>query len=217
MTTTPSTSDHDHRVRGPLNSWALRVLEGHVHRQLGAVRSELLGGLEGEVLEVGPGNGPTFAYLPSTVRTVHAVEPNPHFHRRLRRAAAAQGLDLVVHATPGEAIDLPDDSVDAAIVSWVLCTVADPDAVLAEVRRVLRPGGRLVFFEHVRAPHGTPVRGVQRVLRRPWRWVFEGCHVDRDTAGVIHRAGFRTVAMRPLRLTTPFVPIQPQIAGTATV
>lgn len=207
---------HRHRLRGPFNSWILGVLEGHFHRGLGEVRSELLGSLRGEVVEVGAGNGPTLRYLSPAVERLHAVEPNPNFHRRLRRAAAAQDVDLQLHATVGEAIDLPDDSVDAVVTSWVLCTVDDPAAVLAEARRILRPGGRFVFLEHVRAPDGSAVRLVQELVFRPWRWLFEGCHTNRDTAALVGAAGFRSVEVRDVRLRTPFVPIRTQIAGVAT-
>lgn len=206
---------HDHRLRGPFNSWILGLLEVHFHRGLGDVRAELLATLHGDVLEVGAGNGPTLRYLPGTVRRVHAVEPNRHFHRRLQRAAEQHDVDLVVHPTVGEAIDLPDDSVDAAVVSWVLCTVGDPDAVLAEIRRVLRPAGRLVFFEHVRAPSHTAVHRVQRAVRRPWKWLFEGCHTDRDIGAALDRAGFASVEFLDVAVPTPFVPIRTQIAGVA--
>lgn len=206
---------HDHPVRGPFNSWLLRVLEGHFHRGLGALRAELLGTLRGEVVEIGAGNGPTLRYLPAAVTRVHAVEPNPHFHRRLARTAADHGIDLVLHTTGGEAIDLPGSSVDAVVASWVLCTVADPAAVLAEAHRVLKPGGRLVFIEHVRAPEGSLVRGVQRLVKRPWRWVFEGCHTDRDTVATVQAAGFASVECRDVVLPTPFVPIRTQVAGVA--
>jgi ubiquinone/menaquinone biosynthesis C-methylase UbiE len=207
---------HDNRVRGPFNSWILGVLEGHFHRRLGPTRQEVLSQVAGEVLEIGAGNGPTLRYLPASVARLHAVEPNRHFHDRLRRAATEHGFDLVLHDTPGETLDLPDASMDAAIVSWVLCTVAEPDRVLGEVRRVLRPGGRFVFIEHVHAPEGSAVRAVQHAVARPWRWLFEGCHTTRDTAAAIHRAGFRSVEIEPVRVATPFVPIRTQIAGIAT-
>jgi ubiquinone/menaquinone biosynthesis C-methylase UbiE len=144
-----------------------------------------------------------------------AVEPNRHFHRRLRRAADDHRIDLVLHPTEGEHIDVPDDSVDAAVASWVLCTVADPAAVLAEIRRVLRPGGRFVFIEHMHAPEGTAVRRVQDVVFRPWRWLFEGCHTTRATERIIRSAGFAAVGAYPVHVGTPFVPLRTQIAGVA--
>src|SRR5215213_1869226 len=91
-----STAQHRHPVRGRFNSWILRLLEGHVDRQLHAVRAELFGTLQGEVAEIGAGNGPTFRYLRNCT-TVHAIEPNPYFHPRLRQAARAHGIEVVVH------------------------------------------------------------------------------------------------------------------------
>lgn len=212
---TPAAETDGNPMRGRFNSWFLGLLDGHFHRALGEVRRELLGPLSGEVAEIGAGNGPTFRYLaPGT--TVHAVEPNRYFHRRLRRQAARRGIELVLHPVSGDEIDLPDGSVDAVVASLVLCTVADPARVLAEIRRILRPGGRFVFLEHVGAAPGTVVRRVQDVVHGPWRWLFEGCHTDRDTARTIRDAGFAAVECHDVRMATPFVPIRTQIAGTAT-
>ena len=202
-------------VRGRFNSWFLELLDDYVERRLGDVRRELLGGLDGEVAEIGAGNGPTLRHLRRGI-VVHAIEPNRYFHRRLAAEARRRGIELVVHPVSAERIDLPDGSVDAVISSLVLCTVADPAAVLAEVRRILRPGGRFVFLEHVVARPGSAVRLVQKAVARPWRWVFEGCHTDRDTARAVRAAGFASVDVRDVHVRTLFVPIRTQIAGTAT-
>jgi SAM-dependent methyltransferase len=214
--TTPPPAAHGigNPVRGRFNSWFLDLLDEYVERRLGDVRRELLGGLDGVVAEIGAGNGPTFRHLRRGI-VVHAIEPNPYFHRRLAAEAGRRGIDLVVHPVSAERIDLPDGSVDAVISSLVLCTVADPAAVLAEVRRILRPGGRFVFLEHVAARPGSAVRLVQKALARPWRWAFEGCHTDRDTARAVGAAGFASVDVRDVRIQTVFVPIRTQIAGTA--
>lgn len=216
-TTTQSTQSaqaHGHPVRGRFNSWFLNLLDGHFDRRLGDVRRELLGTLSGEIAEIGAGNGPTFRYLePGTV--VHGIEPNPYFHRRLAQEARRRRLELVLHPVGAEQVDLPDASVDAVISSLVLCTVDDPASVVAEVRRILRPGGRFVFLEHVGARPGSAVRRVQEAVFRPWRWVFEGCHTTRDTARTIREAGFASVEIREIRMATPFVPIRTQIAGVA--
>lgn len=206
---------HDNPVRGPLNSLVLALLEGETHRLLGDVRERVFGALSGEVVDLGSGNGPTFKYLSRDVDVVHAIEPNPHFHTRLHDEAERRELEVVLHATGGEAMDLPDASVDAVMTSWVLCTVADPAAVLAEVRRILRPGGRLAFVEHVGASHGTAVRRVQELAHRPWKWFFEGCHTTRDTQSAILAAGFAQVDVEPVRMNTPIMPMRTQIAGTA--
>jgi SAM-dependent methyltransferase len=163
------------------------------------------------------GSGP-FAlcvlYLPVGARHI-AIEPNPFMHARLRRAAAGRGIDLEIRDVVAERIDLPDASADAVISSLVLCSVADPDKVLAEVRRVLRPGGRFSFAEHVVATEKTPTRWVQRALRRPWAWVFEGCSCERDLASAIESAGFASVNIQRYRIHTPFLPFNTHIAGTA--
>ena len=115
----------------------------------------------------------------------------------------------------GERIVLPDASTETVISSLVLCTVSDPAAVLAEVRRILVPGGRYSFAEHVVARQRTPTRWLQRILRRPWGWVFEGCSCERDLTSLIASAGFTGVDINPYRVHSPFVPFNTQIAGTA--
>ena len=124
-------------------------------------------------------------------------------------------MHLELHDRVAERTDLPDHSVDTVISSLVLCSVADPGAVLAEVRRVLRPGGTYRFVEHVVARSGTPTRGLQRVLRRPWAWTFEGCSCERDLEHVVRAAGFVCVDVERYRLHTPFIPFNTHIAGTA--
>jgi len=200
-------------VRGRLNSAFFALMDGYADRRLREPR-QLFAQLDGVVVDVGAGNGPLMRYLrPGTA--VHAVEPNPYFHPRLRRSASAAGVELTIHQVPGEAIDLPDASVDAALCSWVLCSVSDPAAVLREIRRILRPGGRFAFIEHVAAPAG-PVHLAQRLVHRPWRWLFEGCHTDRDTAAAIRAAGFASVELSEFRFRSAFVPVRTQIAGLAT-
>jgi ubiquinone/menaquinone biosynthesis C-methylase UbiE len=137
-------------------------------------------------------------------------------HPRLRARAARARVDLDLHATVAERLDLPDASVDAVISSLVLCTVQDPAAVVAEVRRVLRPGGRYAFVEHVAATEHTALRRLQRAVRRPWGWFFEGCSCERDLRRVIEEAGFPRTAITDYRLRGPFLPARPQIAGVAT-
>ncbi len=136
-------------------------------------------------------------------------------HRRLQAEADRRGVDLELHDRVAERTGLPDRSVDTVISSLVLCSVTDPAAVLAEVRRILRPGGTYRFVEHVAAPTGTPTRALQRALRRPWAWTFEGCSCERDLEGVIRAAGFASVDIEPYRLHTPFISFNTHIAGTA--
>src|SRR5262249_29270254 len=149
----------------------------------------LLAPLEGTVLEIGPGGGNNLPFLRPGVRWI-GIEPNPFFHDRLRARGARLGIDVDVRAAAAEAMPIADGSVDAVVASLVLCSVRDPGATLREVGRVLRPGGRFVFIEHVAAPHGSGLRVVQRALSPIWGAFADGCHPDRDTGRLIEAAGF---------------------------
>jgi SAM-dependent methyltransferase len=190
-------------LMGPYLNWNLRAHKQRVFSQLPQ-----------QVVEIGPGVGANLRYLPADA-TLVAIEPNPHMHRRLQAAARRKGVRLELHDHVGERIDFADHSVDVVISSLVLCSVTDPAHVLAEIRRILRPGGRYSFVEHVAAPARTPTRVLQRMLRRPWDWTFEGCSCERDLETTIRAAGFTTVAIEPYRLHTPFIPFNTHIAGTA--
>ncbi|MFH0245558.1 class I SAM-dependent methyltransferase [Streptomyces sp. HK10] len=162
-----------------------------------------------------PDTGANLGYLRPGTR-LYAVEPSLRMHRRLERACRAAGVEAVVLPTGAEAIPLPDASVDEVICSLVLCTVADPGKVLAEIRRVLRPGGRFRFVEHVAAP-GQGVRyAVQRLVRRPWGYVFEGCDPGRRTVETVARAGFSEVRTERRKLRNSlFWPVNTAVWGVA--
>lgn len=190
-----------------------------LEKGLGPHRQTLLEGLSGRVVEVGAGNGLNFGHYPAAVTEVLAVEPEPHL-RNLAQVAAA-GAPVPVTVVDGLADKLPagDASLDAAIASLVLCSVPDQDAALAEIRRVLRPGGQLRFFEHVRATAPRRHRA-QKTLDGLGIWPLfgGGCHCGRDTLAAIERAGFTVDRLDELtRADTgmPF-PASPQILGTAT-
>lgn len=203
-----------HPLRGPFNALFFTALDRYLDHLLRPHKQTLFGDLPGTVVELGPGVGANLRYLRPGTRLI-AVEPNPAMHDRLRTRAARAGIDLDLHATGAERLDLPDASVDAVISSLVLCTVADPAAVLAEVHRVLRPGGRYAFLEHVAAPDGTALRRLQRAARRPWNWIFEGCSCERDLRAVVEATGFAETTVEAYRLRSPFLPVNTQIAGIA--
>ena len=203
-----------HPARGRFNSVFFWGMGGYIDWHLRKRKSAVFAGLPAEVVELGSGVGANLRYLRPGTRLI-AVEPNPYMHARLTRAARRRGVDLEIRSVVGERIDLPDASTDAVISSLVLCSVSDPAAVLAEVRRILRPGGRFSFAEHVVAKPRTPTRLLQRILRRPWAYVFEGCSCERDLAAVIRGAGFAHVDLAPYRIHSPFVPFNTHIAGTA--
>ncbi|WP_240519648.1 class I SAM-dependent methyltransferase [Amycolatopsis antarctica] len=176
-----------HRLFGRLYPAMSRALDqaGMAER-----RTALLTGLTGEVVEIGAGHGVNFAHYPPTVTRVLAVEPQPHL--RVLAAAQAAGAPVPVEVADGDAehLTIPDRSVDAVVVSLVLCSVRGQDEVLSDARRVLTPGGQLRFLEHVRAGTAGLAR-VQRALDTTiWPHLAGGCRLGRDTLAAIHRAGF---------------------------
>ncbi|MFG3281143.1 class I SAM-dependent methyltransferase [Streptomyces sp. NPDC048111] len=184
---------------------------------ISAHRAELLTGLSGRVIEVGAGNGLNFAHYPAAVCEVVALEPE----RTLRQLAvrAALRAEVPVDVVPGaaEALPVKSEAFDAAVASLVLCSVRDLPRALAELRRVLRPGGELRFFEHGRAD-GRVLAAVQRGLDRTvWPRLFGGCHTARDPLGAIEEAGFELVGYRRLRVPEKgfAAPCAPCVLGVA--
>ncbi|MCO1660761.1 class I SAM-dependent methyltransferase [Pseudonocardia humida] len=211
---TPATGFEVHGARGPFNAAFFAVMGPYIEWNLRRRKRRVFADLPGTVVELGSGVGANLRYLPRG-STLVAIEPNTPMHPRLRAAADRHGVHLDLREHVAERTDLPDSSVDCVISSLVLCTVTDPAEVLAEVRRILRPGGTYRFVEHVAARAGTPTRALQRALRRPWAWTFEGCSCERDLAGALRAAGFARLDVEPYRLHTPFIPFNTQIAGIA--
>lgn len=200
--------------RARFNAVFFSAMDGYIDRHLRVEKRRVFANLPDTVLEIGPGVGANLRYLRPGTRLI-AVEPNPHMHSRLRANAVRHHITLDLRAVPMESLDLPLDSIPAVISSLVLCSVEDPAAMLAQVQRILAPGGRFAFAEHVAGPDGTLLRGAQRTLRRPWTWLFDGCSCERDLASVIEQAGFAEVDLRRYRLRSPFVPFNAHIAGVA--
>lgn len=181
-------------------------------------RRELLAGLTGRVLDVGAGDGANFPHFPDSVTEVVAVEPEPYLRERARENAAEAPVPVEVVDAMAHRLPLPDASVDAVVTALVLCSVPDQAQALAELRRVLRPGGELRVFEHVVADQGA-LRTVQRLVDRTglWRRALGGCHTSRDTGAAIEAAGFtvermRRVTVKPCPLA---VPVSPHLLGVA--
>ncbi|MGO9959194.1 MAG: class I SAM-dependent methyltransferase [Solirubrobacteraceae bacterium] len=174
-------------------------------------RDELLAGLSGRVIEVGAGAGSNFVHYPATVEHVVAVEPEPYLRVRARIEAAS--ATVAVEVVDGVAGSLPveDRSFDAAVACLVLCTVPDQAGALAELRRVLRPGGELRFYEHVRSTRPAVALSQRAVDRVFWPRAFGGCHTARDTLAAIAAAGFeveqqRRMWVNPVPIAFPVAP-----------
>lgn len=183
-----------------------------MHGKYARIKSRLLAGAPSVIVELGSGSGANLRYFPAGTRLI-AIEPNRQMHDVLRRRARQFEIDLDLRGLAGENLDLASASVDFVFGSLVLCSVDRPAQVLAEVRRVLRPGGRFACVEHVAAPAGSGNHGLQRMIKRPWKWVFEGCDLCRDTSSALRSAGFTQVDVQPFVLPTIFVPIRHQIAA----
>lgn len=197
-----------------LFAWMMAQGDSVQDRLYGTRKRRLLSDLDGDVLEIGPGTGVNLPYYPDGTRWT-GLEPNPHMHDYAREKAKAQGCSVELHTGSAEDIDLLDASVDAVVSTLVLCSVDDLPRALAEIRRVLRPGGRFVFLEHVAGPEGSARRRAQRLARPVWRPVADGCRPDRDTGAAIKRVGFDDVDYERFPVGSALNLLRPHIAGTA--
>ncbi|MFD7495388.1 class I SAM-dependent methyltransferase [Streptomyces sp. NPDC059832] len=167
---------------------------------LAAVRSELLAGLSGRIIEIGAGNGLNFAHYPPTVSEVVAIEPERSLRQLAVRSALRAALPVDVVPGTAEALPVKSEAFDGAVASLVLCTVRNVERSLAEIVRVLRPGGELRFFEHVRADDRAMAAAQRALDRTVWPLVTGGCHTARDTLAAIERAGFVVETYRRVRM-----------------
>jgi ubiquinone/menaquinone biosynthesis C-methylase UbiE len=180
---------NDTRVRHPLFArFYHRLVAPSIVREGGEeLRSRVLAGLKGTVLEIGAGDGANFAHYPDEVARIVAVEPEPYLRER---AAAHTDERVELRDAVATGLPLEDGEADAVVCTFVLCSV-DQAGALAEARRVLRSGGELRFLEHVRSHEPSIGRRTQRVLDATvWPRLFGGCHVSRDTVAAIEEAGF---------------------------
>lgn len=187
---------------------------------MAAHRARLLEGLRGEVAEIGAGNGLNFRHYPAAVTRLVAVEPEPNMRLRTALAAREVSRDLHVAVVGGVAERLPlaDASCDAVVVSLVLCSVTDQQAALAEIRRVLRPGGEFRFLEHVRSRGRLAALGQRALDATVWPRVGAGCHCSRDTGAAVAAAGFEIGALERFRFPEGLYlpqPTSPHVIGRA--
>lgn len=173
-------------------AWFWGHLDAGIDQAMEPAKKLVFTDLPTRIVEIGPGTGSNFRrYAPGT--TVVAYEPNTYMHEDLRRAASEHGIDLDLRGHGAERLDLSDESVDVVVSSLTLCSVDDRSAVIREIQRVLRPGGRFVFVEHIAAVEGTVTAAVQRILRRPWSAIADRCDLMASTHVDIEAAGFSEV------------------------
>jgi ubiquinone/menaquinone biosynthesis C-methylase UbiE len=158
------------------------------------IRARVCAGLSGEVVEIGFGTGLNMPHYPAAVTRIAAVEPSALCVRLAQSRIAESTTEVSLVGLSGESLALPSAAYEAAVSTWTLCTIPDVEAALAEVRRVLRPGGRFHFVEHGHAPDAAVARW-QRRIEPVWKRVAGGCHVSRPIGELIERAGFRMEAL----------------------
>lgn len=191
-----------------------RVMASSEQACLQRWRMELFADLRGRVLEVGAGTGASLPCYPDAIDELVLAEPDPHMRHKLQARIVGRPRARVT-ADSVESLTAPEASFDAVVSSLVLCSVAAPERALAEIFRVLQPGGRLVFIEHV-AAHGEPRRlAWQRRVEPLWKRVAGNCHLTRDTAGSIAAAGFEIVVLEHGALYNAMPLIRPSIRGQA--
>lgn len=167
--------------------------------------------LQGTVLELGPGAGINLSYYPPDIDWI-GIELNPFLHTYIKQEADRQGLPVInIFKGTAEQLPMADNSIDAVISTYVLCSVTHLETCLKEVQRVLKSGGLFIFLEHVAAEPRTWERKIQEAVTPLWKVFIHNCHPNRETWKAIGESGFEWVHYRHFRLSLPVV--SPQIVG----
>jgi len=195
-------------------AWYGSMIQRIDDKGLRETRREVLNQASGRVLEVGSGTGANISLYPPAVDLVLS-EPDPHMQRALRgKLAEPESRQAELVQAGAEDLPFADDSFDCVACTMVLCTMPDPVAGLAEVARVLKPGGKLLFLEHVRSKN-PKLAWAQDRLERPWRFVADGCHCNRDSLALIEGSPLTVSSSK--QGTMPFSPplVKPLVYGSA--
>ncbi len=185
-------------------------------RFMGDVRAEIAGGAKGKVLEIGAGTGLNFPYYRNDAEVI-ATEPDPYMRQRGRRRLAESVKHIELREASAEKLPFESDSFDTVVGTLVMCSVPHPERALAEIRRVLKPGGEYRFYEHVRYRNRFGAFW-QDLILPVWRWCGAGCHPNRDTGRLIREAGFeitQSECSKPLPPVPPMVFSRPHLKGIA--
>lgn len=178
-------------------------------------RRALLAPLTGDVLEIGAGTGLNLGHYSTAVHRLVLTEPEAAMRKKLERRLRAQGRAAEVLPCTADSIPVPSSSFDAVVTTLVLCMVPRQAEALSEVRRVLKPGGKLVFLEHVAAVEDPRLMQWQERVEPVWKRVVAHCHLTRDTERAIWQAGFRIVSCERDRMRDTFPLVEPTIRGIA--
>lgn len=189
-------------------------LKGHPdYSNFAELKQALLGNLQGKVLEIGPGAGANLSYYPKELHWI-GIEPNPFMLTYLEQEGKNQGIKTMeLHQGIAENLPIEDNSIETVVSTHVLCSVKDVEASLKEIHRILTPGGRFIFIEHIGDQCGTWNRRVQDSIEPVWKALFDNCHPNREPEKVLQATGFTEINYHHFYLSFPVV--SPHIAGTA--
>ncbi len=181
-------------------------------------RHELIGQASGRTLELGAGSGINLPHYTAAVSELVVTEPSPHMLAHIHRALGEASLPVAaveVREASAESLPFPDASFDTVVATFILCTTPDPAKVLAEIARVLRPGGRYVFLEHVHAGEGTLLGRVQDIVELPHRYIAAGCHPNRRTEQLLRGSPLEVAELIHGRQPRAPLTVRPTIRGVA--
>ena len=164
-------------------------------KPLRKLRIKLINQAEGQVLEIGVGTGLNFELYTEKVEKVVGIEPDTKLLPRAHKRAEEINIPVEIHTIGAENMPFEDDSFDTIVVTWVLCTIPDVEGALAEMKRVLKPGGKLLWIEHTRSRHGL-IRRIQDLFNPLWKPLAGGCHLNREPLEFLEQAGFVTSGHR---------------------
>jgi ubiquinone/menaquinone biosynthesis C-methylase UbiE len=191
-----------------------RLVKGSEEAGFRDMRRNLLSEASGRTIDIGAGTGVNVPLFPSQVTELVLTEPDPHMAKRLRRKLAEGCSKAEMVEASAESLPFEDSSFDTAVFTLVLCTIPDPAAALAEAARVLKPGGKVLFAEHVRSEDPGLARWQDR-LERPWRFCGDGCHCNRDTLTTIESSPLKLERVERDKLPKAPPIVSPLIRGSA--
>lgn len=194
-------------------AWALKESDDVNHTIYGDHKKDLFKDLSGVVVEVGPGTGINFRYFPSSITEWIGIEPNEAFSSMLMTKAKQFGINAKLISGDAAHVPLADNSVDAVLCTLVLCSVEDPCKTIAEMKRILKPGGRLIFIEHVASSAQTMLRTVQNVVNPLNKLIADGCNCNRETWLHFEQGGFSEIAFIHHRMNEAFAVHAPHVLG----
>jgi ubiquinone/menaquinone biosynthesis C-methylase UbiE len=195
-------------------AWMLKNGDAYSHKLYGSFKRELFNNIDGRIVEIGPGTGVNFQYLPIGVTWI-GIEPNEAFFDVLKEQARGKQINAQVLKGSASQIPVADSSADFVLSTLVLCSVSQPGEVLTEIKRVLKPGGKLLFIEHVAAAKHTNLRRAQNLFNPLNRIAADGCNCNRETWSYLQQRGFSDLKISPIQMKGVFRLHSPHIIGYA--